>query len=423
MTQPIDRLTGRLLACASAVVLAATTIGVAAAAPGNPGVPADPTVLMHEDFESNPAATGDLTKLADYDSQYAPFTADPAWLDAVQGNGLIVNRNTTDASINAEGFNGDQTGRDALRALAEKIGEINGTGADNWAVTAWTSTASPGADKVEFQIVDPLDLAADGRFLTIAANVGVASCSAAHPALNFFLDDDGTETKVNAQPLDPCPAGATSGNFYATSLTGGKGALFTGDKVGVLIRNGQGSGGGNDHAFDDIRVLDVTPQLDKQFVDEGSKLASGDVTDLVLTVTNTSELGDKTGWSFVDHLPKGLTVAGDATNNCDADIAAPKGSTIVDVSNGSLAEGQVACDITVPVTAKKGGVFKNSAANIESVGLNKPGSTSIQFLAPPSVKAPDTGEQRTSMWQFYAALLGGLALAGVGAQRLIARRR
>ena len=36
--------------------------------------------------------------------------------------------------------------------------------------------------------------------------------------------------------------------------------LFTGDEVGIRIRNAAGSGIGNDHAFDDIRVLDVTPQ-------------------------------------------------------------------------------------------------------------------------------------------------------------------
>lgn len=412
----------RQLACVAAAVIASGAIaGIAQAAPGNPGVPSAPTVLMHETFELGQVAGG-LTELADYVSPTGPYTAAPEWLDATQGNGLIVDGTTSGATFNAAGFS-SPSGEEALRDLATKLGELNGTSPNsaNHAVTAWTSSADPGANKVEFETVNPIDLNADGRFLTVAANVAVVSCHSAHPQLIFYLDDEGDETQVNPAPLDPC-GGNDPDAVYATELIGGRAALFTGDNVRLIIRNAQGSGSGNDHAFDDVRVLDVTPQLDKVFVEQGSKLKAGTVTNLVLTVTNTSELGEKTGWSFIDTLPSGLTVAGEVTHDCDAaTIAGAVGSGTIVVSDGSLANGSTHCTITAPVTSSKGGVFENSAHNISSQGLDAPGSTFIEFLSPPG--APDTGEQRVAMWPSYLAVAAGLALLAGLAGTVAVRRR
>lgn len=75
-------------------------------------------------------------------------------------------------------------------------------------------------------------------------------------------------------------------------------------------------------ADDDIRVLDVTPQLDKEF--SPTSVATGGVSTLTLTVTNTSDLAAKNGWSSTDSLPEGLTVAdpsGTATTCPATDLA------------------------------------------------------------------------------------------------------
>jgi uncharacterized repeat protein (TIGR01451 family) len=213
-------------------------------------------------------------------------------------------------------------------------------------------------------------------------------------------------------------------------VQGGNAVLFDGDQVGIVMRNANGSGSGNDHAFDDIRVLDVTPQLDKEFEEDGSTFQPGDVTNLVLTITNTSELGVKTGWEFTDALPGDMTVAGEVTSDCAAaTIDAAEGSGEVVVTDGSLAAGAASCSITVPVTAQEGGVYENSADNITSRGLGAPGATSVEYVVPETpeeegtdVAAPDTRAERSSMLPAVAALAaGGALLGGLGLRQ--ARRR
>ncbi len=419
-------------ACASAALVPA-----ASAAPGNPGVPSDPTVIFQEGFE-NELSDGELVTLEDYlptADKGTTYTADSFWLDASAGNGLIVDGTTPDGSFTSAGY-GNAAGQQNLRALAAAIGAINGSANPqlNHVVSAYTDANGPD-DAVEFRTEDPVDLAADGRFLTISANVGVANCAqgATQPELLFLLDDDGDESAVNATPLQPCPAGA-SDLPVATTIRGGNAVLFENDEVGIVIRNANGSGAGNDHAFDDVRVLDVTPQLDKQFEDEGTQLSPGDVTNLVFTITNTSELGVKTGWGFVDQLPEGLTAAGEGESTCAAgDVEVSEDGRAVRVLDGSLAAGAASCTVTVPVTADEGGIYENSSENVDTLGLNAPGATQVEYVTDedPSepgdsegtdVAAPDTGAERSSMLPAVAALAaGGALLGGLGLRQ--ARRR
>lgn len=413
----------RALTAAAASALALGVIGAAAAAPGTPRVPSAPEVLLHETFESG-MADGEVTVLSSYGS--GAYSADAAWLDVANGNGLVADGTTSDTDFTAAGFT-SPAGTTALRELATKLGELNGTSPNsaNHAVTAYTASADPGANGIEFETVNPINLNAGGRFLSLSANVGVVNCHAAHPQLQFFLLDGGVESAVNSSPLDPC-GGSSSSDARATTLIGGEGVLFTGDQVGIRMRNAQGSGGGNDHAFDDVRVLDVTPQLDKVFTDEGDTLQVGEETELVLTVTNTSELGEKSGWSFTDHLPKGLTVATPTVltpETCQGTITADEGDDEISIEDGVLPAGAEYCEIRIFVTSKsKGGVFENSAENIESVGLNDPGATSIEYVAP--VAAPDTGVERTAMWPTYTAISAGLLmLVALGTWQAVARRR
>ncbi len=81
--------------------------------------------------------------------------------------------------------------------------------------------------------------------------------------------------------------------------------LFSGSSLGLRLQNATGSGNGNDAAFDNIAVTDVTPRLDRTFA--SSTAPTGGSATLTFTVTNTSERGAKSGWGFTDTLPAGLT--------------------------------------------------------------------------------------------------------------------
>lgn len=187
-----------------------------------------------------------------------------------------------------------------IRNLAERLGQLNGTepASDNVAVSAYTA-GDPGVDQpVQFATVEPLEIEVEGRFLAFSVNAAAANCDTAGtfpPQLHFFLVDGTDRIPATAEPIDPCEADDDIGTF--TSDTG---ILFTGSQLGIEMTNATGSGIGNDAAFDDIRLLDVTPQLDKAF--DPPQLRPGGVTTIVITVTNTAELAAKAGWSFTEQL-------------------------------------------------------------------------------------------------------------------------
>ncbi|RNL60371.1 hypothetical protein EFK50_18675 [Nocardioides marmoriginsengisoli] len=418
----------------AAALPATGLVSSATAAPGNPGTPSAPTVVFSEGFGTG-LASGELSKLADYAG--GKYTADPAWLSAAAGNGLVIDGTTTDADQVTAGYTAatgagvtSPTKGGELRELATILGALNGTSPDtaNHAVTAYTD-ANPGANLVEFQTKNLLPLNADGRFLTISANVAVSNCvRASAPLLKFYLVDAGTENVVNNTALNPC-TGAPSDAPRAVTLTGGNAVLFDADQVGIALRNENGSGGGNDHAYDDVKVLDVTPQLDKDFVATGDE-QPGDPVDLVFTVTNTSELGGKSGWSFTDKLSPGLEVAGDATSTCAAgDVTAVVGATSIKVENGDLASGEASCTITVPVTADAEGTYKNGPENITSRGLDKPAVTEVVFTAPatpgsPEPVLPETGAPAAGNGDLWMTAGGaGLAVLGLTTVAIASRRK
>jgi len=159
--------------------------------------------------------------------------------------------------------------------------------------------------------------------------------------------------------------------------------LFTGASMGVVLRNDAGGTGsqGNDGAIDNIRILDVTPQLDKAFVPVLT--ATGQPSRLTFTVTNTSELAAKPGFSFTDNLPAGMTIAStpDFQSTCaPASITAGGTAGATSVSfQGSLAAGQVSCTFSINVSAAAEGTFTNAPGTnvINPVGLNPPAEATL----------------------------------------------
>lgn len=383
---------------------AAARSAVRATVPGTPGVPQDPTVVFNEDFENR------LTPLPIRLDTYTgatgmTYTADPAWLQNCNGwvaafsdpggGSADVAPQVADCTPapNGPGTPG-ATAWNRVRQLAQALGIQNGSAdpSGNHAVSAYTNGAinngDPGADKVEFQTARQIPLVAQGRFLTFSVNAAETSCDTNHnhALLNFYLENGTTSTPVTSRSINPCVSGSqVSTGFWAGTFPGDAPLLYTGSSVGIKMTNGQGSGNGNDHAFDDIRLMDVTPQLDKSFSPATADV--GGTSTLTFTITNTTDLLEKRGWSFTDTLPSGLRLASpaDARTTCPAGtVDAPNGGSTVSIRDGALNAGEASCTVSVKVTSDTAGTYTNDASNItDSTGLNPPGSSDVTFQTPP----------------------------------------
>ena len=160
--------------------------------------------------------------------------------------------------------------------------------------------------------------------------------------------------------------------------------------LGIRVRNLTATGTGNDVGFDLPQIVDVTPQLDKAF--SPTTITQGGTSTLTFTVTNTTDLMAKNGWSFTDNLPAGLVASGPVGGTCALTASSVTSGSIS--ATGNLAQGQVSCTITVQVTSNTPGVYTNSGCTDNSgaaipnctnnvptiVGLYPPGSTSLTVL-------------------------------------------
>jgi uncharacterized repeat protein (TIGR01451 family) len=145
----------------------------------------------------------------------------------------------------------------------------------------------------------------------------------------------------------------------------------------------------------------VTPQLDLSF--SPTTITTKQTSALTFTVTNTSELAAKSGWSFTDAMPAGLTVATPAaTTTCPSgDVTAATGTASVNVT-GNLSAGMASCTVTVNVQAAATGTYTNGPGNVTETDLNPPAnatltattapktSTSLQADAAPAPNASTT---------------------------------
>jgi len=381
--------------------------GVAHAAP--PPAAADPVVVFIEDFENVTPPTTPIL-LSAYTGAgplNMTYTADPVWIDGPRCNGIITSFNSTD-------FPGCGN-NPQLRQLAQGLGTLGSPalGNANHALSAYTAISDPGADKVEFETVNPIPLAsAGGRFITFSVDSAVVNCFARHPLYKFFLTGSGPDIPTFTTPIDPCtdPRGTPFSNGRVGRFPSNNAVLFTGSSLGIKLLNGQGSATGNDAAIDNIRVLDATPQLSKDFAPAAA--VSGTPVALTFTITNTTELAAKPGWAFVDTLPAGLTVAdpAGASTTCTGGLVAASAGSGTISATGNLDAGQASCTVTVNVTADTG-TYTNGPDNVTSTGLNPITPTAVTF-------APVVG---VSLISPQLAVAGAtLALAAAG---LVARRR
>jgi uncharacterized repeat protein (TIGR01451 family) len=403
----------------SAVVVVATPTA-SDAAPGSPGTPGAPTVLYLEDFEN--AGNNTNVALTDYVGDAGTtYTGSTFWTTRAFCNGFVIDRGSPRNPADCSNGNSPNAPAfyDTLTALPRALGlaaGLSSAAADvNGAASSYTA-GSTADNEIQFATVNPIALPAANRFVTFSVDAGAQNCFATHPKLRFYLKNAaGTEVPVSNTAIDPCtdsrarviasetasgaPSSVSAGTFAADSST-----LVSGNSLGIVLRNENGSGGGNDGAYDNIRVLDVTPQLDKSF--SPARVPTGGTSTLTLTVTNTSELAAKSGWAFTDNLPAGLVVAdpNGVGGTCDATTTAAPGSSDIEITDGQLAAGQESCTITVDVTSAtptgadpSPKTYQNCAANItDVVGMNLPACASVEFFSTPELTIDKTSDATTA---------------------------
>lgn len=390
--QRIRRRTPRRLGAAAVVLAAALAAaplataspgfspaaGEPANAPGHPGTPAAPVPVFTEDFENGQGtAPSTLTDYTGAPPVAETYTADPAWLS--ECNGYLVTRGTT--ATDPPGSGCGPAAWAEVKNLAGVLGGWAGENPDtNHAVTAYTQS-DPGGGKVQLQTVKPIPLSGTGRFLTFSVDAAAESCQVAHPLFSFFLLDGDRALPTSTAPIDACAhPQATVGNVAVGTYSSNGSVLFNGSSAGIRLVNDQPSGVGNDGAFDNVRLLDATPQLDVGL--SPSSVPVGGPATLTFTVTNTSELAAKNGWSFTARLPAGLTLANGSTTTCGNGTLTPQpGGTLA--VGGDLAAGQASCVVTAHVTSLTAATYQVCGADItDRVGLDAPGCAAVTFTAP-----------------------------------------
>ncbi|ROR81243.1 conserved repeat domain-containing protein [Plantibacter flavus] len=353
--------------------------------------------VFHEDFERAPD-TGTPLSVRDYLGRSdMRFDADDFWTDRAACNGFILSASMTGAEP------GDcldvPSALAHVRALAGVLGILNGTDPrSNSVVAAYTQTNGPdGAVELETTTLVPL-ATGSGRFLTASVNVASLNCFATVPtALQLALrTPDGVEHPVSEQAIDPCTddraesfshggVPARAGHFTADASI-----LVDATSIGVVMRNEQGSGFGNDHAFDDLSIVDVTPTLDVELSEDTAVV--GETIRLRFVVRNTPELAAKAGWSVQAALPAGLTVAADPRPiaSCSAEVTAPAPEADI-AFTGDLAAGQESCTIEVDATPVARGAMTVAVAGDAVRGLDigsQPALTAIDRVA---IESPASG--------------------------------
>ncbi|KRB07277.1 hypothetical protein ASD86_15140 [Lysobacter sp. Root690] len=369
------------------------------------------TAIYQDTFDSGSATPTSVVRITGYTGP-APnnvvYAASAAW--TVQCNGWVASWNSP---ANAPAANpqiadcGSALTWHLATNLADTLGMYNlgittssAASRDNIALTAFTS-GNPGnaagnntiienTTPIPFPGVPP---GGSGRFVTFRFTAAATSCASAHPLVTFSILNP-TETQLGAQ-LDLCTGGVNAQTLASASHgegpttarvatyipSGASGnVLLNGTSLRFRVRNQQASGVGNDWAWDNFTVLDVSPTVTKS--DPGIRYV-GVAKPLTFTITNTPQDNmSKVGWGFTDTLPANVVVAATpgAATTCGAGttITAAGGANTIAVANGTLAAGTAggtasSCTVTVNVVSNTAGSYTNAAANFTaSTGLNLP---------------------------------------------------
>ncbi len=433
------------------VVTPVATVPATATVPGQPGVTQPGTTVYAEDFENggDNTATGAQSYSAVGSTPYVgaggqTYTGSPSWINGTRCNGVILSyANTTtpvwaQSGTVASGTNNrcadTRTVRSYqfLRMLALAMGQQFTPGSPTTdhvdsSYTECQSTDTSGGtcdtlpsgqnNGVMFRTAQPIPVTV-GHYYAFHVDTAYMNCNtaSADPSYQAAWVDAANGVHTIGSPLDGCQTSTSpTVTSYTQSVTSAVGGAFgtvtktvrinsfttdtafqaTTSTLNLELWNNNGTTNGNDGAFDNVSLVDVTPQLDKSF--SPTSIAPGGTSTLTFTVTNTSELTPKQDWSLTDALPAGLTVANPASvgGTCAASstvgtpyaVTAAPGATSVSVVGGDLAAGQASCTITVQVTASVPGTYTNGPANV-TTNLNPPGTATLTVTPTCSTPAP-----------------------------------
>ncbi len=369
-----------------------------------PRIPVAPVIVWSEDFENpqTPPITTEGRDLLAYqgaDPAGQTYTADPLYrMSANQCNGIVTSFSQAPGSTVMIAACSDHGNWNNLQQMAEVAGRYQGQSAaaarNNHVMAMLTANGTFPAGAIAFRTATNIAQSASSRFLTARTDVVATFCSSGFvaPLLRFSLiNDAGTELPISTTAINPCVGGqsfnttpigiAGTQTAVAQTVTSPGALLFSGTSVGFVLHNDQTGSMGNDSSIDNAQIIDVTPQLDKAFSPASIQL--GQVSRLTMTITNTTDLLRKRGWSFTDNLPAGLVVEGNASTTCPgATVQAAAGGSTVTVSNGDLAQGAAFCEVSLDVRPTATGSFTNGASNLSLIGLNQPASPAVLAVAP-----------------------------------------
>jgi len=446
---PTPRLVVAVLAL-GLVIVPLGFIRADATAPGQPGTPQAGTAVYQEDFENGitNSATGAESYSAAGSTAYVgasgeTYTGSPSWINGTRCNGVILSYANTTTPTWAQSGTGATANRCAdaagvrsyqfLRMLALAMGQQFTPGSPttdhvNSSYTECPSTSSGGStcdtlpsgqtNGVMFRTTTPIPVTV-GHYYAFHVDTAYMNCgiAGADPSYQFAWIDATNGVHTIGSPLNGCqPTTSPNVKTYTQSVTSNVGGDFgtvtktvrinslttdvafqaTASTLNLEMWNNDGATGGNDGAFDNVSLVDVTPQLDKSF--SPSTIQTGGTSTLTLTVTNTSELNAKQDWSISDALPTGLTIASTPAvgGTCAASstvgtpytVTAPAGGGTLTVVGGDLSSGQASCTIAVNVTSAVAGTYTNGPSNI-TTNLNPPADATLTVL-PPKVNIAKT---------------------------------
>ncbi|MBO0986679.1 hypothetical protein INR38_02320 [Delftia sp. SD018] len=369
-----------------------------------PRIPVAPVIVWSEDFENpqTPPITTEGRDLLVYqgaDPAGQMYTADPLYrMSANQCNGIVTSFNQDPTSATMSAACGSQGNWNALQQMAEVAGRYQGQSAadaiKNHVMAMLTANGTYPAGAIAFRTKANIPQSSGSRFLTARADVVANFCSSGFvaPLLRFSLvNDANAELPISMNAVDPCVDGVSFNTMpigigiiqtaRAQTVTSPGALLFSGASVGFVLHNDQTSSMGNDSSIDNAQIIDVTPQLDKAF--SPASIHLGQVSRLTMTITNTTDLLRKRGWSFTDNLPAGLVVEGNASTTCPGTtVQAAAGGSTVTVSNGDLAQGAAFCEVSLDVRPTATGSFTNGPSNLSLIGLNQPATLAVLAVAP-----------------------------------------
>ncbi len=442
--------------------------------PGTPGTMQPPTDVWTEDFEDNPNspapnwlanATGnnltDTGQISRYrgkapNDQYPNVNGGttypaPGWGNISYCNGIRMSAQNTNPNASNNALNSGYCGRiidaanrtgwwNVLGSFAGSIGTMSGGGQSNKAAGYITNdNISPANTQVyQTQAMDMVSYLSDdwpsqqqSRYYSSGIDVSAADNSSSPPQLRVWGSASGTGSfSQDMLGSDPNPWSGT----YAHSGTSSNGTAFRTQryqglttagvnplvtrvqaaKLQIEVRNSRTTASYNDFAIDNVRLIDRTPQLDKQFKtgswSTGSATSSSSIATQIpmppstgtasqlwveFTITNTSDRAAKSNFGFTEQLPAGLRIYTNTTNNqryvtnCSgATVTAASNTDTVQVSRADFSASTsgtsastTSCVVRVRVMPTTPGVFEIPALG---TGANDPGTTSLTGVNAPA---------------------------------------